>query len=85
MHEAETLCTKIGILVNGKFQCMGSPDFLKKKYGDGYRITLKIKGAQNAEYVDKHIAENLQVASNIVKYDGRQVIYSIKYKDFSFY
>jgi len=25
MHEAETLCNKIGILINGRFQCIGSP------------------------------------------------------------
>jgi hypothetical protein len=30
---------------------MGSPDFLKKKYGDGYRLKVSVKGEKNAEYL----------------------------------
>lgn len=41
MHEAESLCTKIGILINGRFQCLGSPQYLKKRYGEGYIIKIK--------------------------------------------
>lgn len=41
MDEAESLCTKIGILINGQFHCLGSPTDLKYKYGDGYTITVK--------------------------------------------
>jgi len=41
MIEAESLSHKIGILINGRMQCYGSPDFLKKKYGEGYIISLE--------------------------------------------
>jgi len=41
MEEAESLCSKIGILINGKFMCYGSPQFLKEKYGEGYKISFK--------------------------------------------
>jgi len=41
MEEAESLCSKIGILINGKFMCYGSPQFLKEKYGDGYKVSFK--------------------------------------------
>lgn len=40
MPEAESLCNKIGILVNGRFVCMGSVPFLKRRFGSGYRITI---------------------------------------------
>lgn len=40
MVEAESLCNKIGILVNGRMQCYGSPEFLKQKYGEGYLISI---------------------------------------------
>jgi ABC-type multidrug transport system ATPase subunit len=41
MSEAESLCHKIGILVNGRFVCFGSTSYLKNKYGEGYKITVK--------------------------------------------
>jgi len=46
MHEAETLCSRIGILINGRFQCIGTPQYLKKKYGEGYRIVVDTLEAQ---------------------------------------
>lgn len=43
MEEAESLCTKIGILINGQFYCLGSPSELRHKYGEGYTIVIKVK------------------------------------------
>ena len=40
MDEAEGLCDKIGILVNGQIACLGSPDYLKNKHTDGYKVTI---------------------------------------------
>ncbi len=53
MNEAESLCTKLGILINGKFQCMGSPQHLKDKYGSGYNIQLTMheKDKNNDELI----------------------------------
>ena len=31
MEECEALCTRLGIMVNGKFCCFGSPQHLRKK------------------------------------------------------
>lgn len=42
MDEAETLCDKIAIMINGRFVCFGSPQQLRNKYGQGYYITIKI-------------------------------------------
>ena len=42
MEEAETLCQRIGIMVNGQFKCLGSSNFIKEKYGEGYEINLLI-------------------------------------------
>ena len=43
MEEAEALCTKIGIMVNGKFKCFGSAQHIKEKYGTGYEVDVKIE------------------------------------------
>ncbi len=40
MAEAEQLCNKISILINGEFICLGSVPELKKRFGSGYRITI---------------------------------------------
>ncbi|KAL4429303.1 hypothetical protein ABPG74_002289 [Tetrahymena malaccensis] len=41
MEEAEALSTKVGIMVAGNFQCMGSVQHLKSKFGEGYEIDIK--------------------------------------------
>ena len=43
INEAEALSHKTGILVNGKFCCIGPTESLKSKYGSGYRMTLLLK------------------------------------------
>ena len=41
MDEAEGLCDKLAIMINGRFACYGSPSFLKSEYGKGYSINIK--------------------------------------------
>lgn len=31
MEECETLCTRLAIMVNGNFKCLGSPQHLRSK------------------------------------------------------
>jgi ATP-binding cassette subfamily A (ABC1) protein 3 len=45
MNEAESLCNKIGILINGVFACVGSPEHLSQKFGNGFRLSLKYNEA----------------------------------------
>lgn len=40
MEEADALCSKIGIIVNGNLKCFGSVPFLKNKFGGGYLIQI---------------------------------------------
>mmetsp|Transcript_28624 Transcript_28624/g.87596 ORF Transcript_28624/g.87596 Transcript_28624/m.87596 type:complete len:1388 (+) Transcript_28624:205-4368(+) len=41
MEEADALAQRIGILVNGRLQVLGSPQHLKSVHGGGYRLELK--------------------------------------------
>ena len=43
MEECEALCTRLAIMVNGQFKCMGSPQHLKSKFGQGYTLLIKVK------------------------------------------
>lgn len=43
MEESEALCTNLGIMVNGQFECFGSNQHLKNKFGKGYFLIIKSK------------------------------------------
>ena len=38
MEECDALCTKMVIMVNGRFVCCGSSQHLKNKFGQGYTL-----------------------------------------------
>ena len=40
MEEAELLCDRIAIMVNGKIRCIGSPKYLKMKFGNTYILEV---------------------------------------------
>ncbi|XP_020558036.1 ATP-binding cassette sub-family A member 1 isoform X1 [Oryzias latipes] len=42
MEECEALCTRMAIMVNGQFQCLGSVQHLKNRFGDGYTVILRL-------------------------------------------
>ncbi|XP_057190130.1 LOW QUALITY PROTEIN: retinal-specific phospholipid-transporting ATPase ABCA4 [Triplophysa rosa] len=46
MEECEALCTRLAIMVNGTFKCLGTIQHLKYKFGGGYVVTMKIKAAK---------------------------------------
>lgn len=45
MEECEALCTRLAIMVNGTFKCLGSTQHLKSKFSEGYMLTIKIRKA----------------------------------------
>uniref|UniRef100_A0A8C0WAN4 ABC transporter domain-containing protein n=1 Tax=Castor canadensis TaxID=51338 RepID=A0A8C0WAN4_CASCN len=50
MEECEALCTRLAIMVQGQFKCLGSPQHLKSKFGSGYSLQAKVhrEGQQEA-------------------------------------
>jgi len=42
MEECDSLCTRLAIMVNGKFRCLGSPQHIKSKFADGYTMKLRL-------------------------------------------
>lgn len=52
MEEAEALCTKMGIQVEGGiFRCFGSSQHIKNKFATGYEIEVKFKSLTDNEIV----------------------------------
>ncbi|XP_062579275.1 phospholipid-transporting ATPase ABCA3-like, partial [Saccostrea cucullata] len=52
MEECDALCTKIVIMVNGRFVCFGSPQHLKNKFAQGYTLTVRLERDNNGNAVD---------------------------------
>ncbi|XP_054656668.1 phospholipid-transporting ATPase ABCA1-like isoform X9 [Dunckerocampus dactyliophorus] len=45
MEECEALCTRMAIMVNGRFKCLGSIQHLKNRFGDGYTVIIRVSGS----------------------------------------
>ncbi|XP_042553053.1 phospholipid-transporting ATPase ABCA7 [Dipodomys spectabilis] len=46
MEECEALCTRLAIMVNGRFRCLGSAQHLKSRFGSGHTLTLRVPADQ---------------------------------------
>ncbi|GFS22091.1 ATP-binding cassette sub-family A member 2-like [Elysia marginata] len=78
MEECEALCSRMAIMVNGTFKCLGSSTHLKNRFGDGYTFTIRVRGPdyQRARReVTRFIERNIPDAQlkeehyNIVQYE----------------
>jgi len=79
MEEAELLCNRIGIMVNGKLQCIGSPEHLKMKFGNTYILEV---ATDNTERFHKEVVVGMNLFGNgqYVKEDKslQRVKYEVK-------
>uniref|UniRef100_A0A4W4HDU6 ATP-binding cassette sub-family A member 2 n=1 Tax=Electrophorus electricus TaxID=8005 RepID=A0A4W4HDU6_ELEEL len=62
MEECEALCTRLGIMVNGRFKCLGSIQHLKNRFGDGYMITVRTKTTASVKEVIRFFSRNFPEA-----------------------
>ena len=62
MDEAETLCRRMGIMVNGEFVCLGTSNYIKETYGYGYEIDIRIKPFEQSKL--NEIIEKLGLKRN---------------------
>ena len=66
MEECEALCTRIAIMDRGHIRCLGSKQYLKNRFGEGYSLTLKLASSEGYEQqldrVLELVAEELPTA-----------------------
>ncbi|XP_054718877.1 phospholipid-transporting ATPase ABCA7-like [Uloborus diversus] len=78
MEECEALCTRLAIMVNGQFRCLGSIQHLKNKYGNGYTLTLRVANAPNAmQEVRKFIETTFSNAASLQEQHLNQMEYQL--------
>ena len=63
MDEAETLCKRMAIMVNGEFVCLGKANQIKERYGYGYEVEVRIKPL--SETIFEKILEEKNLDKNI--------------------
>ena len=66
MEECEALCSRMAIMVNGTFKCLGSATHLKNRYGDGYTFTIRVMGPdyqRSSREVEQFIQRNIPEAT----------------------
>jgi ABC-type multidrug transport system ATPase subunit len=49
MEEAEAIASRIGIMVKGQIQCLGTLYEIQKAYGDGFEIEINLNMAELAK------------------------------------
>jgi ATP-binding cassette subfamily A (ABC1) protein 3 len=68
MDEADALCDRICIMNQGKVVCSGSPSFLKKRFGHGYKLNLNKRQTFDEKLLklilDHHL-QNYYIETNI--------------------
>ena len=70
MDEADILGDRIGIMNEGELICLGSPLFLKNRFGSGYTLTVIKKGAmadskELQHYIKSKLGEEVKMTSEI--------------------
>ena len=58
MAECEALCSRVGIMVNGVFRCLGTPQQLKSSYGEGYRLKVRADSGAGIEPLKEFVRQN---------------------------
>ena len=48
MEECEALCSRIGVMVDGAMRCLGPIQTLKSRYGQGYKLDVRLDAAAPA-------------------------------------
>ncbi|CAI9757523.1 unnamed protein product [Fraxinus pennsylvanica] len=71
MEEAEHLCDRLGIFVDGSLQCVGNPKELKARYGGSYVFTMTTisNHEEEVENLVRHLSPN---ANKIYQISGTQ-------------
>lgn len=73
MDEADHLSTRIAIIVEGKLQCVGTPQHLKSKFGHGYLLQLMLEDSSSemVERVKESVQQEFSMAKVVEENFGR--------------
>ncbi|XP_025272052.3 ATP-binding cassette sub-family A member 3-like isoform X11 [Canis lupus familiaris] len=84
MEECDAFCTRLAIMVQGKFLCLGSPQHLKNKFGNIYILKVKVKNDVQDKLEDLKYFITLTFPGSALKQENQGILtYYIPSKDSS--
>ena len=82
MDEAETLCKRMAIMVNGEFVCLGKAGQIKEKYGYGYEIEIRIKPLSERKFEKIINTKNFDKKMTINEENIKEILTQLGYQNF---
>lgn len=73
MNECEALCNRLAIMVDGVIKCIGSVQYLKNLYGQGFTIIVKLRNSENTNVKTLKTNIERQFAPDIMLKDEHKV------------
>ena len=74
MEEADTLCTRIGIMAHGKLVSLGTSTELKRRHGQGFRLSFTLK-REDMDIDEELLRAELCPAAELVYSFGKSRVY----------
>nr|XP_035109261.2 ATP-binding cassette sub-family A member 13 isoform X1 [Callithrix jacchus] len=70
MEECEALCTRLAIMVDGSFKCVGSPQHIKNRFGDGYTVKVWLCKEANQHCI---VSDHLKLYFPGIQFKGQHL------------
>nr|KAF6302321.1 hypothetical protein mPipKuh1_009311 [Pipistrellus kuhlii] len=55
MEECEALCTRLAIMVDGSFRCLGTPQHIKDRFGAGHTVRVGLSAGGSQRELSEHL------------------------------
>ena len=89
MEECEALCHRLCIMTQGQLKCLGTPQHLKTKFGNGYQLDIQLKEIQDGDLINNFATYKLEVEQELMKifnmilveHNQAKVVYEVTLKD----
>jgi ABC-type multidrug transport system ATPase subunit len=67
MAETNTACEHYGIFVKGRFQCMGSTEYLKNRFEEGYHLKVLLKGSSGHNNAQEEMFQENEQGEEVIE------------------
>ncbi|XP_055628188.1 phospholipid-transporting ATPase ABCA1-like [Toxorhynchites rutilus septentrionalis] len=82
MEECEALCTRLAIMVNGEFKCIGSTQHLKNKFSQGFVLIVKARKSESSNKPkDGSTVQHLEQIKHFISTQFRKAQLKEEYQD----
>eukprot|EP00551_Chaetoceros_affinis_P007272 CAMPEP_0203672206 /NCGR_PEP_ID=MMETSP0090-20130426/7774_1 /ASSEMBLY_ACC=CAM_ASM_001088 /TAXON_ID=426623 /ORGANISM="Chaetoceros affinis, Strain CCMP159" /LENGTH=2044 /DNA_ID=CAMNT_0050537473 /DNA_START=44 /DNA_END=6178 /DNA_ORIENTATION=- len=80
MEEAEALCNKVAIMINGKIRCLGGVQHLKQKFLGGYTLSMSCKTQSSEGEIDdaqSYVLRNIAPGATLSERHGAYLKFEV--------